>query len=63
MKLLDHLKENFGMKNDADIARTLNIAPPIVSRIRNGKSNVSAEIILRIHEAFEMPIKDIKALL
>jgi plasmid maintenance system antidote protein VapI len=61
--ILDVLKEKYDLKNDAAIAKALEIAPPIVSRIRNGKSNVSAEIILKIHETFGMPVADIKALL
>ena len=61
--ILDVLKEKYDLKNDAAIAKALEIAPPIVSRIRNGKSNVSAEIILKIHETFGMPVSDIKALL
>jgi plasmid maintenance system antidote protein VapI len=61
--ILDVLKEKYDLKNDAAIAKALDIAPPIVSRIRNGKSNVSAEIILKIHETFGMPVADIKALL
>ena len=61
--ILDVLKEKYDLKNDAAIAKALEIAPPIVSRIRNGKSNVSAEIILKIHETFRMPVADIKALL
>jgi plasmid maintenance system antidote protein VapI len=63
MKLLDHIKETYGVKNDAEISRKLEVAPPIISRIRNGKCQVSAEIMIRIHEVFEMPIKDIKAML
>lgn len=61
--ILDVLKEKYDLKNDAAIAKALDIAPPIVSRIRNGKSNVSADIILKIHETFGMPVADIKALL
>ncbi len=34
--ILDVLKEKYDLKNDAAIAKALEIAPPIVSRIRNG---------------------------
>ncbi len=63
MKLFEHIKKTYGIQSDAELSRQLKVSPPIISRIRNGKSTVSAETILRIHEAFEMPIKDIKALL
>ncbi len=63
MKLLDHVKETYGVPSDAELSRKLKVSPPIISRIRNGKCQVSAEIMIRIHEAFDMSIKDIKAML
>lgn len=63
MKLLDTLKEKYDMKTDADISRRLSVPPPVISKIRHGKSNVSAEIILKIHETLGMPVADIRALL
>lgn len=62
MKLLDTLKEKYDLKNDAAIAKALEVAPPVISRIRNGKASVSADIMIRVHETFGMPIADIKAL-
>lgn len=62
MKLLDALKEKYDLKNDAAIAKRLDVAPPVISRIRNGKAQVSADVIIRVHEEFGMPIADIKAL-
>lgn len=63
MKLLETLKEKYELKNDAEISRRLEVAPPVISRIRSGKSGVSADIILRIHENLGMPVADIRALL
>jgi plasmid maintenance system antidote protein VapI len=62
VKLLDTLKEKYDLKNDAAISKTLEVAPPVISRIRNGKAPVSAELMIKIHETFGMPIADIKAL-
>ena len=62
MKLLDALKEKYDLKNDAAISKALEVAPPVISRIRNGKAQVSADIMIRIHETFGMPIAEIKAL-
>ena len=63
MKLLDTLKEKYDLKNDAEISRRLDVAPPVISKIRHGKANISAEIILRIHENLGMPVADIRALM
>jgi plasmid maintenance system antidote protein VapI len=63
MKLLDTVKERYSIKNDAELSRTLDVPPPTISKIRSGRVNVSADIILRIHEVLGMPVADIRALL
>ena len=62
MKLLDELIARFNVKNDRQLAKALGISTPVVSRIRNNKSAVSADIIIRIHEVYGMPIAEIKSL-
>lgn len=62
MKLLDYLLEKFEIKNDRQLAIRLGVQQPIISRIRNGKATVSADMMLKIHETFEVPIKEIKSL-
>jgi plasmid maintenance system antidote protein VapI len=63
MKLLDAVKELYSIKNDAELSRTLDVPPPTISKIRSGKVNVSADMILRIHEYLGMPVADIRSLL
>jgi plasmid maintenance system antidote protein VapI len=63
MKLLDAVKERYAIKNDAELSRKLDVPPPTISKIRSGKVNVSADMILRIHETFDMQVKEIRELL
>ena len=63
MKLLDTIKERYSIKNDAELSLTLDVPPPTISKIRSGRVNVSADIILRIHEVLGMPVADIRSLL
>ena len=63
MKLLDAVKERYNVKNDAELSRRLDVPPPTISKIRTGVINVSSDMILRIHETFDMPVKDIRSLL
>ena len=63
MKLLDEVKKRYEVKNDAELSRKLDVPPPTISKIRSGKVNVSADMILRIHENFGMPVKEIRELL
>lgn len=62
MKLFDYIQQNYGIKNDRELADKLNVSAPVISRIRNGKCTISADVIVKIHEIFEIPIRQIKEL-
>ena len=62
MKLLDELQSRFEIKNDRQLAAKLDVSTPVISRVRNGKCAVSADMMIRIHEIFALPIADIKEL-
>ena len=61
--LLDHIVEKFQLKNDAALSRFLEVAPPVLSKVRSGRLNLGGMMIVRIHEKTSMSIADIKALL
>ena len=48
---LDACIEKLRLKNDAALARMLEIAPPVISKIRNGKLSIGSNLLLRLHEA------------
>ena len=60
--LLDTLRERFQLKNDAALCRLLEVAPPVLSKIRGKRLDVGCTLMIRIHEAFGLSIKEIKAL-
>ncbi len=62
MKLLDELQSRFEIKNDRQLAAKLDVSTPVLSRIRNSKCSVSADMIIRIHEVFGLPIAEIKGM-
>jgi hypothetical protein len=62
-RLLDAMLAALGKKNDAALARTLNISPTSLSRIRNGYRDVNADLVLRLHEHAQIPIAELKQLL
>ncbi len=61
--LLDHLIGAYKLKNDAAIARTLDVGPPVISKIRNRILPVSDGMILRIHERMGVSVPKIRALI
>lgn len=62
-RLLDTVIAALGIKNDAALARALQISPASLSRIRNGYRVVTADLVLRLHEYGQIPIADLKGLL
>ena len=61
--LFDYLHEACELKNDAELARALKVAPATISRIRSGSYNVTAEIILSIHKQTGLPVEQIESLI
>ena len=60
--LLDVLIEKLSLKNDAAPSRALEVAPPVISKIRHRKLAVGATILLRMHEKSELSIRELKEL-
>ncbi len=51
------------LKNDAALARTLDVTPAVVSRIRNKKAPISANFLLMVHDASEIAIPDLRRMM
>lgn len=62
-KLLDLAKIVLRARNDADLARKLQTKPPFISKIRHGHLAVGDFLILRLHEAANMPVSEIRDIL
>ncbi len=58
--LLDMLLDKPGMKNDAALARALEVAPPVISKIRHGRLPIGASLLIRMHEVFDVSISELK---
>lgn len=61
--LLDHLTEKLGLKNDAALARALDVAPPVISKIRHRRLQVGASILITMNEVTDIPIRELRALM
>ncbi|MBA5687915.1 hypothetical protein H3H39_12745 [Duganella sp. LX47W] len=60
--LLDTVIARHDLKNDAALCRALQVSAPRLSKIRRGKLAVNADLVLRIHETFMIPIAELKSL-
>jgi hypothetical protein len=61
--LLDALIEKLNLKNDAALSRLLEVAPPVISKLRHGALPIGPTMLIRMHEVSEMNIRDMRALM
>ncbi|MGI4938086.1 MAG: hypothetical protein ACRYF5_15315 [Janthinobacterium lividum] len=61
--LLDVLIDMMDLKNDAALSRALDVAPPVISKIRHRRLPVGAALLIRMHEVTAMSIKDLRSLM
>jgi hypothetical protein len=62
-RLLDTVIEKLSLKNDAALSRALEIAPPIISKIRHRRVPVGASMLIRMHEVSELSIRELRELM
>jgi hypothetical protein len=51
------------LKNDAALSRALEVAPPVISKIRHRTLPIGATILLPMHEVSEFSIRELKKLM
>lgn len=61
--LLARLLEVLKLRNDAALSRALEVAPSIISKVRNRRKSVGAPLLIRMHEVSGLSIADLRALL
>lgn len=62
-RLLDTLRERMQLKNDAALSRALEVAPPVISKIRHRALPVGASMLIRMHEVTELSIRELRDLM
>ena len=62
-RLLDALIEKLHLKNDAALSRALEVAPPVISKIRHRRLPVGASLLIRMHEVSDLSIRDLRILM
>ena len=62
-RVLDAIIEKLELKNDAALARALEVAPPVISKIRHHTLAIGATILLRMHEISDFSIRELRELM
>src|SRR6476659_10126572 len=61
--LLDCLIAKLNLKNDAALSRALEVADPVISKIRHRRLPVGASMLIRMHEISDISIAELCDLL
>jgi len=59
-RLLDFLIERLKLKNDAALARTLAIMPPMISKVRSRRAAISPALLVVMHEASGISLEELR---
>ena len=62
-RVLDAIIDKLQLKNDAALSRALEVAPPVISKIRHHRLPVGASLLIRMHEVTGMSIRDLRDLM
>ena len=61
--LLNFIIVKKNLKNDAALARALEVAPPVISKIRHRRLPVGASLLIRMHEVTDLSIRELRDLM
>lgn len=61
--LLDALIKHLDLKNDAALSRALELAAPLISKLRNDGLPVSAFVLIRMHEVSGLSVSELRRLM
>ena len=61
--LLGTLIKQLNLKNDAALSRALEVAPPVISKIRHRRLPVGASLLIRMHEVTNLSIQELRELM
>lgn len=60
--MLDVVLQEQNLKNDAALAREIQVAPPIISKARNEVQPLGSSLLVKLHELTGKSTKEIKTL-
>lgn len=61
--LLASIIGKLNLKNDAALSRALEVAPPVISKIRHRRLPVGASLLIRMHEVTDLSIQELRTLM
>ena len=61
--LIDHVKKKLGVKRDYELVKIIGFNASVISKVRHKRKLLSAELLLALHDATGIPIKEMKQMM
>ena len=58
--LFERLCKRLGVRSYSALGRALGLSPSVVSKVRNRRLAISSEILLKIHDATDIPVRELR---
>jgi hypothetical protein len=58
--MIDSLIAIMNLANDAKLARTLRVSPPLISKVRHRHVSIGAALLIRMHDVTGIEIKRLR---
>lgn len=58
--LIERLCVRLGARSYSALGRAIGLSPSVVSKVRNRKLAISSEILLKIHDATDIPVRELR---
>ncbi len=62
-EFIDGLIARLGVHSSSALAREVGLSPSVISKVRHQRLAISGEILLKIHEATEIPIRELRRMM
>ncbi len=59
-RLIDRLRMAVGARSYSALGRAIDVSPSVLSKLRHRRLGVSSEILLKIHDATGIPIRELR---
>jgi DNA-binding transcriptional regulator YdaS (Cro superfamily) len=58
--LFERLCARLGARSYSALGRAIGLSPSVVSKVRNRRLAISSEILLKIHDATDIPVRELR---
>lgn len=62
-RFIDSLIRQLGVRSYAALSRAVGLSPSVISKIRNRRLIISSKILVQVHEATDIPIRELRRMM